>query len=75
VYFFFIKLLIHFKFFLWPQFISLDNPVPDPVEEETISKPIRIQKIPNIRPDWTTKPGSCTPLVSTSNRANLLVPN
>jgi len=27
----------------------LDNSVPDPVEEETISNPI--QKIPNIRPD------------------------
>jgi len=27
--------------------------------------PIQIQKNPNIRPDWTPKPGSCTPLVCT----------
>jgi len=40
----------------------LDNPVPNPVERKTISNPSQIQKNPNIRPDWTPKSGSCTPL-------------
>jgi len=35
-------------------FIHLDKP--DPVKRETISNP-------NIRPDWTQKSGSCTPLL------------
>jgi len=38
----------------------LDNP--DPVERKTISNPN--PKTPNIRPDWTLKSGSCTPLLS-----------
>jgi len=40
----------------------LENP--DPVEKEMISNPIQIQKYSNIRPDWTPKSGSCTPLLS-----------
>jgi len=43
-----------------PQFFHLDNQVPDAVEVKMISNPI--QKILNIRPDWTPKSGSCTPL-------------
>jgi len=39
VYFFFIKLLIHFKFFYGHKLFHLDNPVPYPVEEKTISNP------------------------------------
>jgi len=39
----------------------LDNP--GPVERETISNPIQIQKNPNFRPDWTSKSRSCAPLV------------
>jgi len=42
----------------------LDNSEPDPVDRETISNPN--PKNPNIRPDWTPKSGSCTPLDSTS---------
>jgi len=38
----------------------LDNPDPNPVERKTISNP----KNPNIRPGWTPKSGSCTPLTS-----------
>jgi len=43
-------------------FFHLDNPVPNPVETETISNSIQIQKINKIRPDWTLKSGSFTPL-------------
>jgi len=39
----------------------LDNPV----EVKMISNPIQIQKILNLRPDWTPKCRSCTPLVLT----------
>jgi len=39
----------------------LDNPVPDPVEEKTISNPN--PKNAQYLPDWTPKPGSCTPLL------------
>jgi len=41
----------------------LDNTIPDPVEEKTISNPIQIQKIPKIRPNCTSKSRSCTPEV------------
>jgi len=34
---------------------------------ETISKPIQIQNNSNIRPVWTPKSGSCTPLISSDN--------
>jgi len=41
----------------------LDNPDPNPIERKTISNPIQIQRNQNnIRPDWTLKSGSCTPL-------------
>jgi len=39
VYFFFLKLLIHFKIFYGHNLFHLDNPVPDPVEEKRISNP------------------------------------
>ena len=39
VYFFFIKVLIHSSFLYGHNLFHLDNPVPDPVEEEAISKP------------------------------------
>ena len=68
VYFFFIKLLIHlnhFNFFYGHNLFYLDNPVPEPVEDKTISNPN--PKIPNFRPDWSPKSGSCTPLKNTHN--------
>jgi len=48
----------HIVSLLGRNLLHLDNPVP--VESETISNPI--QKNPNIRPEWTLKSGSCTPL-------------
>jgi len=56
------------SFFAWPKFFQLDNPVPDPVETPMILNPIQIQKILNIRPDWTPKSGSCTPLLSCNHQ-------
>jgi len=60
VYFFFIKLSFPFKFFsmvtiyfIWIIWIRLMRK----------RYPIQIQKFPIIRPDWTPKSGSCTPLV------------
>jgi len=45
--------------FCMARFFQLDNP--NPVERETISN--IYPKNPNIRPDWTPKSGSCTPLL------------
>jgi len=36
--------------------------------------PIQIQKIPNIRQDWTPKSGSCTPEMSTDRTGSGLKP-
>ena len=44
VYFFLIKLIS--SFFYGHNLFHLDNPVSDPVEKETISNPIQIQKFP-----------------------------
>jgi len=54
------------------QFFHLDNPVPDPVEAKTISNPN--PKILYIRPDWTPKSGSCTPLFCTSRLRSSVSP-
>jgi len=44
----------------------LDNPDPDPVEEETISNPN--PKNSQYPVGWTPKSGSCTPLVNSRER-------
>jgi len=54
--------IIPYHFLYGHRLFHLDNP--DPVETETISNPIQIQKIPNLRPNRAPKSGSCIPLMS-----------
>jgi len=66
---------LNFRFFFWTLFIShwsclltiFQSPEMFHVEIATRTQhnPNQIQKIPNIRPDWTPKSGSCTTQVLT----------